>query len=65
MSTEKSRNSLGRVHQLVIKYQIVSPENLPTSNTIESEQMALMYLVIYMYKHYMHIAIINEKRDRC
>lgn len=39
----------GRVHQWIIQYQKVSPENIHKSNIVKTEQVAFMYLTIYMY----------------
>lgn len=39
-----------REYQLVIQYQI-SPENMHTSNPIQTEQDVLMYLGLYMHMH--------------
>ena len=41
----------GRAHQLVIQYQMVSPENIHQGNLTLSEKVALTYLGIYMYIH--------------
>jgi hypothetical protein len=38
-----------RVYQLIIQYQVVSPENMHTSNTIWSEQVEFKYLYTYIY----------------
>ena len=43
---ESGRNSLpqGRARQLVIPYQMVSPENIHARNIIQTEQAVAMYL---------------------
>lgn len=52
-NAESGSNSLpqGRAQELVIKYQIVNPENTHTSNIIQSEQVEFIYLGVNMYMH--------------
>lgn len=47
---ENGRNSLpqGRTYQLVIQCQMVSPDNIYTSNTTGTKQVAVIYLGIYI-----------------
>lgn len=48
---EKGRNRLSqeREHQLIIQYQMISPENKNTCNVIETEKTISRN--IYVYKH--------------
>jgi hypothetical protein len=38
-------------HQLIIEYQIISPENMATSNNIQIYRFKRLYLYIQKYKH--------------
>ena len=49
-----------RAHWLVIQYQMISPENIHTSNIAKTEQIILrnifVYIYIYIYTHtHIHI----------
>lgn len=59
-NAESGRNSLPqRVPQLVIQYQMVSPENIHTNDFI---QVVFMHLGIYTYTYtYMLITIVPEQ----
>lgn len=50
LQKDRGRNTVcqGRTHQLALQYQMASLENIPTSNIIQSEQVAFMHLEIYM-----------------
>lgn len=50
-----------RAHQLVIQYQVASPENIHTNNIIYTEQIVFMYFKTHTYeqvqdKYIRHIA---------
>lgn len=47
----KKQSPQERVHQLVTPCRMVSPERMHTSNTTQSEQIAFIYLGVYMYIH--------------
>jgi hypothetical protein len=61
-SAESGMNSLpqGRACQLVIQYQIGTPEKVHTNNIMQNKQVGLIYLRIYIYIQvhiHMHIHI--------
>lgn len=49
----------GRVQQLVLKHQMVNPENIHTNNIIQSNQV--IFKKIYAYT-YLHAITVNEKQ---
>lgn len=49
----------GRTHQLVIQYQMITPENIHISNVTQMEQL---YLGMYVY---MHISMDGGKDREC
>lgn len=53
------RHSLlkGRAHQLVIRCQMVSPENIRTNNIKQTEQTVFVFRIIYVYTYMRVIAI--------
>lgn len=53
-------------HQVVIQYQMVSPEDIHGSNIIQTKQVTFrniynIYLYVYAYT-YLHAITINERR---
>jgi hypothetical protein len=70
LRSANGRNSLpqGRAHQLIIQYQIFSPENICIQgNIIQTEQVALMYLGTHTHTHtHTHrvtVSINNENTE--
>lgn len=59
---ESRRNDIsqGRLHQLVIQYQVVSSESIPIHMSLYRPSMLI--LGIYMYIH-MHVITISKNRD--
>lgn len=50
LSTKTNSLLQGRACKLVIQYHMISPENRPRSNTVETENGILIYLRIHVYK---------------
>lgn len=50
--------SQGGARQLLIQYQAVSPESARTGDSVQPEQVALMYLGMYYIVH-MHVCNSN------
>lgn len=57
------RNCLpqGREHQLLMKYQIIIPENIHAINISQGEQGVLMLLKLYVFTC-KHVTTVNERR---
>lgn len=72
VQSESGRKCLiqGRAHRLVSQYQMVSPENVHTGNSIQANQVIFRNICGYTYT-YVYVITINEKirklarRDIC
>lgn len=53
----------GRTHQLVIQYEMVSPEKINTRNIIQIEQDISRNVYVYAYSN-KHVTTINEQRSQ-
>lgn len=42
---------------MVIKHQMISPENKHTTNIVQTEDILFMYLEMYMFKIYVYLTI--------
>lgn len=53
----------GRTHQLVIQYEMVSPEKINTRNMIQIEQDISRNVYVYAYSN-KHVTTINEQEAK-